>query len=141
MPTTTMNRLGNCKNWNQGEYKKVLCVCSAGLLRSPTAAWVLSQEPYSFNTRAAGLVPDFALIPVDEVLLSWAEEVVCMSKEQAEGIQELLDSLKLYDPARVICLDIPDQFKYRDPQLVQLIKDRYNERSEWLVKNAGTTPS
>jgi predicted protein tyrosine phosphatase len=125
-----MNRIGNCKNWNQGEYKKVLCVCSAGLLRSPTAAWVLSQEPYNFNTRAAGLASDFALIPVDEVLLTWAEEVVCMGKDQASGIQELLDDLELYDPPRVICLDIPDQFKYRDPQLVKYIKDRYNEMIE-----------
>jgi predicted protein tyrosine phosphatase len=91
---------------------------------------VLSQEPYNFNTRAAGLASDFALIPVDEVLLTWAEEVVCMGKDQASGIQELLDDLELYDPPRVICLDIPDQFKYRDPQLVKYIKDRYNEMIE-----------
>jgi len=125
-----MNRIGNCKNFYQGEYKKVLCVCSAGLLRSPTAAWVLSQEPYNFNTRAAGATPDFALVPVDEVLLTWADEVVCMSEEQAGTVRELLDNLKLYDPPRVICLDIPDQFKYRDPRLVKLIKDRYNKRME-----------
>ena len=56
-----MNRLANSSNRYQGEYKRVLCVCSAGLLRSPTAALVLSQEPYNFNTRAAGLDEAFAL--------------------------------------------------------------------------------
>ena len=44
-----MNRLANTQNKYQGKYKKVLCVCSAGLLRSPTAALVLSQEPFNFN--------------------------------------------------------------------------------------------
>ena len=49
-----MNRLGNSKNPYQGDFKKVLCVCSAGLLRSPTAAWVLSNAPFNFNTREIG---------------------------------------------------------------------------------------
>jgi predicted protein tyrosine phosphatase len=127
MSRVTMNRLGNAKNPNQGNFKKVLCVCSAGLLRSPTAAWVLSQEPYNFNTRCAGATGDFALIPVDEVLLTWAEEVVCMSEEQAEAIRYLLKVLGLYNPPSVISLDIPDQFRYRDPELVELIKKRYDE--------------
>ena len=64
-----MNRLANTHNHYQGDAKRVLCVCSAGLLRSPTAAFVLSQEPFGFNTRAAGIAEDFALIVVDDVLL------------------------------------------------------------------------
>ena len=50
-----MNRIANSTNPFQKDYKRVLCVCSAGLLRSPTAAYVLSQAPYNYNTRAAGL--------------------------------------------------------------------------------------
>ena len=130
MRATTMNRLNNCTNPYQGDFKKVLCVCSAGLLRSPTAAWVLSQEPYNFNTRAAGATEDFALVPVDEVLLTWADEVVTMGPEQAETINTLLKILGLYDPPKVISLDIPDNFRYRDPQLVELIKQRYDERTK-----------
>jgi predicted protein tyrosine phosphatase len=125
----TMNRLHNAKNQNQGDHKKVLCVCSAGLLRSPTAAWVLSHEPYNFNTRAAGSDEDFALIPVDEVLLTWAELVVCMDGRQAAHVRALLKTLKLSDPPKVISLDIPDQFRYRDPELVNLIRERYDERT------------
>ncbi len=78
MSMREMNRMHNAGNLHQGQYKKVLCVCSAGLLRSPTTAVVLSKEPYNFNTRAAGCVPDYALIKVDAVLIHWADEIVCM---------------------------------------------------------------
>lgn len=115
-----MNRIANAGNPFQGDFKKVLCVCSAGLLRSPTTAVVLSQEPFNFNTRAAGLIEDFALIPVDDVLLAWADEVVCMTKEQ-ETV------LKTRTEKPVICLNIPDSFGYRDPQLMTLIKERYQQ--------------
>ena len=115
-----MNRLGNAHNPFQGNYKKVLCVCSAGLLRSPTAALVLSQEPYNFNTRAAGLEPDFALVSVDDVLLEWADEIVCMTQEQAHALATRTEKL-------IVCLDIPDSYAYRDSQLMKLIKEKYEE--------------
>lgn len=111
---STMNRLHNCKNPYQGAFKKVVCVCSAGLLRSPTAAVVLSQPPFNFNTRAVGLVSDYALIPLDECLLGWADEIVCMSEKQAEVIRSITDK-------PVINLDIDDCYAYRDPKLVELI--------------------
>jgi predicted protein tyrosine phosphatase len=120
-----MNRLANCTNPYQGQYKKVLCVCSAGLLRSPTAAFVLSQEPYNCNTRAAGLTKEFALIPVDEVLLEWADEIVCMTTEQAETLTKTVSG-KVFQPP-VLCLDIPDSFGYRDPELMKLISTKYDE--------------
>lgn len=118
-----MNRLANCHNRYQGNYKKVLCVCSAGLLRSPTAAFVLAQD-YGYNTRAAGLSQDYALIPVDRVLLEWADEIVCMNEEQR---QTILIELGPEGDKPVINLDIPDDFRYRDPQLVLLIQDAYKK--------------
>ncbi len=119
---TLMNRSANCHNPFQGRFKRVLCCCSAGLLRSPTAALVLSQEPYSFNTRAAGLVSEFALVPVDDVLLDWADEIVVMTSEQERAVRETLqDSDKA-----VINLQIPDNFPYRDPELIRLIRERYD---------------
>lgn len=119
----SMNRLANAANPYQGKFKKVLCVCSAGLLRSPTAAFVLSQEPFNFNTRASGLDPDFALIPVDDVLLAWADEIVCMSKSQSIELCEQTNK-------PVICLDISDSFVYRDPELMRLIHVNYLRATE-----------
>lgn len=117
------NRIHNSTNPHQGRYKRVLCVCSAGLLRSPTAAVVLSQEPYNYNTRAAGLEADYALIPVDKVLLSWADEVVCMTADQAYRLKNLLFDNGLAIPVK--CLNIDDNFAYRDPELMKLIAERY----------------
>ena len=118
-----MNRLANCSNKYQGRYKRVLCVCSAGLLRSPTAAWVLSNEPYNYNTRAAGIAKEFALVPVDEVLLAWADEIVCQDAEQAEHLRAMLGD----EEKPIIVLGIPDSFRYRDPALVSLIRESYDK--------------
>lgn len=127
MRNRRMNALANSKNRFQGEYKRVLCVCSAGLLRSPTAALVFSQEPYNYNTRSVGLTEEFALVPFDEALAFWADEIVCMEQEQKRKLQELLGEWGYETP--VICLDIQDNFSYRDPKLVELIKERYDLRT------------
>ena len=119
MNEANFNRLSTTKNPYQGKYKKVLCVCSAGCLRSPTAAVVLSQPPYNYNTRAAGLEVDFAIIPVDEVLLEWADEIVCMNVDQQIRLKEMTKK-------PVLNLSIPDRFEYREPELMRTIKQRYD---------------
>lgn len=118
-----MNRIANSTNQFQGSYKRVLCVCSAGLLRSPTTALVLSQPPYNYNTRAAGLTKEFALVPVDPVLLHWADEIVCMNSEQAEELRSLLGD----DETPIVVLDIEDSYRYRDPVLIEQIKAAYDK--------------
>lgn len=115
-----LNRLHNCKNPYQGPSKKVLCLCSAGLLRSPTAAFVLSMEPFNFNTRSAG-IRDYALIPVDPVLLHWADEIVVMEKWMVDEVFKFKEA----NGKVVICLDVPDNFSFRDAELMELIKSRY----------------
>lgn len=119
-----LNRRHNSKNPFQGNTKKVLCVCSAGLLRSPTAAVVLSQRPYNYNTRAAGLNEYFALVIVDEVLLDWADEIVCMTKEQKIELNNMLKQFKLGNKP-IKCLNIQDSYGYRDKKLIKLIKSNY----------------
>lgn len=119
-----MNRLATADNRHQGEYKRVLCVCSAGILRSPTAAVVLSQAPFNFNTRAAGVDEDFALFPVDQVSLHWADEIVCMTRSHKYKLEELMKKYDV-DDVSLYCLDIPDTFEYRNPELMKLIAERY----------------
>jgi len=114
-----MNRLATCHNPYQGKFKRVLCVCSAGLLRSPTAAYVLANE-FDCNTRAAGIATEYALIPVDPVLLEWAEEIVCMEQSHAQHLYTLGVPF-----SRIVVLNIPDKFEYRDPELIRLIRESY----------------
>ena len=117
---------GIYSNSYQGDYKRVLTVCSANMLRSPTIAHVLSAEPYNFNTRSAGIA-GFALIPVTEELLMWADEVVCADTEHALHIRDKLMQYQLDKP--IINLNIPDIYEYRNPKLIELIKERYEQRT------------
>jgi predicted protein tyrosine phosphatase len=111
-------------NSYQGDYKRVLTVCSANMLRSPTMAHVLSAEPYNFNTRSAG-TSDFALIPVTNDLLMWADEIVCADSEHTTVINRMLQKLDIDKP--LINLRIPDVYEYRNEGLIDLIKLRYDD--------------
>lgn len=117
------NRMYNSTNPYQKDFTKVLCVCSAGLLRSPTAAVVLSQEPFNCNTRAAGLEESYALIAVDAVLVRWADEIVCMTEDHATILRAKFGKFLQHRPVHV--LDISDNYAYRDPELIKLIKQAY----------------
>ena len=114
------NRAWNSKNPNQGKFKRVLAVCSAGLLRSPTVAWMLANEPWGFNTRAAGLDQGHALIYADDVLLEWADEIVCMDEYQQKVLKE-----RTTKP--VHNLRIGDNFEYRDKGLIHIASMRLAE--------------
>jgi predicted protein tyrosine phosphatase len=113
------------RNPNQGDNKKVLCVCSAGLLRSPTLAWILSNDPFNYNTRAAGTASDYALIVLDEVQLQWADAVVFVDdgnyRVALYNYKELLDNMECH------VLKIPDMYKFRDPRLVEAATQQLKE--------------
>lgn len=119
-----MNKLATCKNPYQGDSKKVLAVCSAGLLRAPTVAWVLSQDPYNYNTRAVGITNEFALIGLEDnpVLLEWADEIVVVHHYIASQFMKLCPEYK----HKLVELDIPDEYEFRNPKLVELIREQYN---------------
>lgn len=110
--------------WNnpyQGKDKRVLFVCSAGLLRSATAARIYAQK---YNTRAAGS-SEYALIPVTSDLLLWATEVVFVNKENYEAVTKRFN---LEDfPCLVKVLDIPDQYEHMHPQLIEAFKEQYED--------------
>ncbi len=126
--TAHRNQLGNAKNSYQTEAKRVLTICSAGILRSPTAAVLLNKE-YGFNCRPAGIVAEYALIPVSEVLIHWADEFVFMEDWH-------LDKFKVdfhyFGPAsskletgHYQVLNIPDNFDWMHPELQKHIINTY----------------
>lgn len=115
-------RYGVHSNQYQGDYKRVLTVCSAGILRSATAAHVLCQKPFNFNTRNVGTAP-YALIPLTDDLILWADEVVCMENEHKNAVYNKMMNMDLYKP--IFVLNIDDIYEYRNPKLVKLIKERY----------------
>lgn len=125
---STRNQLANARNAFQGPTKKVLCVCSAGLLRSPTLAAAPSRE-HGFNTRAFGSCAAFALIPLSEALLVWADEVVFVDDD---AWNELSHEEKEYArtlPKSIVILDIPDDFDFGDETLAKICLEQYNEHA------------
>lgn len=107
------------KNPYQGDHKRVLFVCSGGILRSATASHI-TAEKFGWNTRAAGTHP-YALIPVTQTLFDWADKVYFMMKENLIYAQQRVDLSGDEVSTKVKILDIPDNYAYRDPVLVERI--------------------
>lgn len=118
------NKQESIRNSYQGDFKKVLCVCSGGIIRSATTAVVLSQEPYNYNTRAAGLNKDLSLITVNKTLLEWADEIVCMESWQDVEVCAMLKEYGLVK--KIVVLGIQSGSKYRDLALMQNIREKYD---------------
>lgn len=122
-----LNRIHNVSNPYQGDTKKVLCVCSAGLLRSPTLAHLLSGDPWNYNTRAVGTDVGHALIPLEIAHIVWADTIICMNEEQKRFIKDMIKGSQFKVCAKVVCIKVPDAFEYREPALVELLKERIKE--------------
>ena len=126
------NRHHNANNPGQGDFKRVLCICSAGIFRSPTAAEVLTQE-YGYNCRSVGAVRQFAPFQLDTNALWWADEIVCMEQEHVDLIHAFHEP---DEDTPIIVLDIPDHFEFRDPKLIELIKQKYAQHLEDNEQNS-----
>lgn len=126
---TELNRLANAQNPFQGDAKRVLCVCSAGLLRSPTAAVVL-QNTYGFNTRAVGHSNEYALIPIELTHIYWADEIVCVSMSVSDALDRIFGKSPVYIKSDITVLEVPDQYSYMDHELQKIILKQYAEATE-----------
>jgi len=104
----------------QGNYPRVLFVCSAGLLRSATGATVGSQ--LGLNTRNCGS-ESYALIPISANLIAWAQKIYFVNEYNLLSTLEtfrhdsaILDMLE----AKSATMDIEDSYDYMDPRLVAI---------------------
>jgi len=108
----------------QGTDKKLLFVCSAGLLRSATAANLYAKKGY--NTRNCGS-HEYALIPLSVNLIAWADTIYFVNKEnEVVASQTFKDSTYWGQVmlAKSKVLDIPDNFSYNDPTLIQHLEEQ-----------------
>ena len=98
--------------------KNVLFVCSQNRLRSPTAEQVFADHP-AIEVASAGTNSD-AQNPLSSELVRWADLIFVMEKSHRNKVQKKYRSdLKT---ARVICLDIPDEYEFMDEGLIRLLK-------------------
>jgi predicted protein tyrosine phosphatase len=100
--------------------KNVLFVCSQNRLRSPTAEQVFSGRK-DIEVASAGTNHN-ADNPLTHELVSWADIIFVMEKAHRAKLQrKFRASLK---SARVVCLDIPDNYEFMDVGLISLLEAR-----------------
>jgi len=98
----------------------VLFVCGKNRLRSPTAEQVFASTP-GLEVDSAGLSADADNRLTTEQVL-WADVIFVMEKQHRRKLSsEFRPDLK---GKRVVCLDIPDNFGFMDPPLIQLLRVR-----------------
>jgi predicted protein tyrosine phosphatase len=100
--------------------KRFLFVCSQNKLRSPTAEQIFSART-DIEVASAGTNND-AENPLTGELVEWADCIFVMEHMHRGKIQQR--HRKALNGTRIVCLDIPDDYEFMDPDLVRLLEAR-----------------
>jgi predicted protein tyrosine phosphatase len=100
---------------------KILFVCTANKLRSKTAEEIYANDP-RFEVDSAG-TSQLAENQVDEYLLNWADYVIVMEKNHRDFIHQKYP--EIYQKKRIICLFIPDNYDFMQPELVSILRTKF----------------
>lgn len=99
-----------------------LFVCAANRNRSPTAQSVFralaADAGFDVRVSSAGLSP-FSERPVTKELADSADLIFVMEEYMARELETGCGQ----DPAKIVCLDIPDMYLRNDPILVHILKE------------------
>jgi predicted protein tyrosine phosphatase len=98
--------------------KRALFICSQNRLRSPTAEAVFAAWP-GVETDSAGLGGD-ASVPLSTEQIAWANIIFVMEKAHRTRLSMRFKAH--LNGKRVICLDIPDDYEYMQPELIKLLE-------------------
>lgn len=99
---------------------RALFICSRNRLRSPTAEYVFAAWP-GVETDSAGLASD-AELPLSSEQLDWAEIIFVMEKSHRSRLASRFR--KHLGGKRIVCLDIPDNYAFMQPELIELLEAR-----------------
>lgn len=109
----------------------VLFVCSRNKWRSPTgeAVW---RKHSKVNVRSAGTSPKArkAISPDD---ICWADVIFVMEQKHKNRLKADYSRLLIHKSIHV--LDIPDEYQYMDPELVEILKKSVSNYLElWFME-------
>ncbi|MFW2830953.1 low molecular weight protein tyrosine phosphatase family protein [Sphingomonas sp. ID0503] len=95
----------------------VLFVCSQNRLRSPNAEQVFSRQDQEVDFAGTNHDTDK---PLTAELVAWADVIFVMEKAHRSKLQRPFRAA--LGGRRVICLDIPDDYDFMQPELVRLLE-------------------
>lgn len=97
---------------------KILFICNQGKNRSKTAEELFKDK---FETKSCGLFDENS---VAKEQLLWADLVVVMEDFQRGEIGKRFP--EEYLKKRIICFGIGDFYYYMQPELIELLKEKFN---------------
>ncbi len=100
--------------------QRALFLCSQNHLRSPTAEQCFASWP-GVETDSAGLNTD-AVVMLSSEQLEWATIIFVMEKTHRHKLSQHY-SAQLKNK-RIICLDIPDDYTFMQPELIALLEHK-----------------
>lgn len=98
----------------------VLFVCSRNQWRSPTAERVWRNEP-GISVRSAGTSPR-ARRPLGIADIRWADLILVMEEKHKSRLLAAFRQAAAFK--RVDVLDIPDDYRFMDPELVEILREK-----------------
>jgi predicted protein tyrosine phosphatase len=103
---------------SKAQPRRLLFICSRNKWRSRTAE-ELYRNFRGYTAKSAGTEPG-ARRRVTEGLLGWADFIFVMETKHRDYLREKFP--EAVADKRVICLRIPDDYGFNDPELIDLLK-------------------
>jgi predicted protein tyrosine phosphatase len=101
----------------------ILFLCSKNQWRSPTAEQVWRRHP-GLSVRSAGTSPN-ARHPVSSADVAWADVIFAMEEKHKSRL--LTEHRNVVTGKTIHVLDIPDDYRYMDPELVEQLRTSVGE--------------
>ena len=102
---------------SQADKHHVLFICSRNQWRSPTAEQVWRRHPL-LSVRSAGTSPNARRkVSADDV--KWSSVIMVMEEKHKSRLKA--EFSRLLEGRVIHVLDIPDDYKYMDPELVEQV--------------------
>jgi len=96
---------------------KILVICSRNKKRSATAESIY-RGSRTVEVRSAG-TSQKANHVVSHKDAAWADIILCMEEKHSDKMSQLFPDAQL---PKIIVLDIPDEYEFMDPELVDMLR-------------------
>lgn len=117
--------------------KHYLFICSQNRLRSPTAEHIFANR-VGIEVSSAGTNHD-AENPLTPELVEWADTIFVMERTHRNKLQKHFR--RYLDGKRIVCLDIPDEYEFMDPDLIRMLEARVARHMPVAIDSLLTPPS